>query len=284
MSTNMTRELQTVVLSGMGCITARGDLTLHGETKQNDNHAFTLPDFKLENYLTSQKTYLDRCSALALAGCALALRDAGLSWPLNDETSTHEQLCGISLGTHVGCIETMKVFWDKATERGTRLANPLLFSHSYFNTPISLCAIEFGLKGYHTTFCAGTQSGIEAVRAAHGAIQLGHAQAMVCGGVEAVTPTRATLEPAAALGALALGEASIFFVLESARHAEQRNAANHIQLDNRVLDDAANECSLNEHSLNDESLSDRYGNCGGATSALSLAHFVQQLLSSNSAF
>jgi hypothetical protein len=270
MSTKMTRELQTVVLSGMGCITARGDLTLHGETKQNEDYAFTLPDFKLENYLTSQKTYLDRCSALALAGCALALRDAGLSWP-KDEASTHDDLCGISLGTHLGCIETMRTFWDKATERGTRLANPLLFSHSYFNTPISLCAIEFGLKGYHTTFCAGTQSGIEAVRAAHGAIQLGHAQAMVCGGVEAVTPTRAALEPATAPGAAALGEASVFFVLESARHAEQRSAANRIQLDNRVLDDAAN----------DHSLSDRYGDCGGASSALSLAHFIQQRFASD---
>jgi hypothetical protein len=124
----------------------------------------------------------------------------------------------------------MKVFWDKATERGTRLANPLLFSHSYFNTPISLCAIEFGLKGYHTTFCAGQQSGIEAVRAALGAIQLGHAQMMLCGGVEAWTPTRALLEADSNV-VHSTGRSQRFSVLENARHAEQRNAANRIVLD-----------------------------------------------------
>jgi 3-oxoacyl-(acyl-carrier-protein) synthase len=261
----MARELHEVVLTGMGCITARGDLTLQGASNANDAQTFTLPDFKLENYLTSQKTYLDRCSALALAGCALALNDAGLTWPLNGDTSTHDELCGITLGTHLGCIETMKVFWDKATERGARLANPLLFSHSYFNTPISLCAIEFGLKGYHTTFCAGTQSGIEAVRAAHDAIQLGHAAMMLCGGVEAWTPTRALLESESNVST-PLGEASAFFVLESAHHAEQRNAANRIPLHNRVLEQAAG----------DQTFSTRFGDCGGAASALSLAGLVQE--------
>jgi 3-oxoacyl-(acyl-carrier-protein) synthase len=264
----MARELHEVVLTGMGGITARGDMTLQNTTKLDDTRTFTLPDFKLENYLSSQKTYLDRCSALALAGCALALRDAGLSWPLNDDMSTHDALCGITLGTHLGCIETMKVFWDKATERGTRLANPLLFSHSYFNTPISLCAIEFGLKGYHTTFCAGTQSGIEAVRAAHGAIQLGHAAMMLCGGVEAWTPTRALLE-AGSNACAPLGEASVFFVLESVHHAEMRNADNRIPLDFRVLEDVANNEAFQE------SVHEQYGDCGGAASALWLAGLVQ---------
>lgn len=261
----MARELHEVVLTGMGCITARGDLTLQGVSDANENQTYTLPDFKLDNYLSSQKTYLDRCSALALAGCALALRDAGLSWPLNGDASTHDELCGITLGTHLGCIETMKVFWDKATERGARLANPLLFSHSYFNTPISLCAIEFGLKGYHTTFCAGQQSGIEAIRAAHGAIQLGHAAVMLCGGVEAWTPTRALLE-AGSNAPTQLGEASAFFVLESAHHAQARNAAHRIPLHNRVLDQAAG----------DQSFSARYEDCGGATSAVALAGLIQQ--------
>ncbi len=46
----MTRELNDVVLSGMGCITARGDLTLQGATTPEDQQTFILPDFKLENY------------------------------------------------------------------------------------------------------------------------------------------------------------------------------------------------------------------------------------------
>nr|AUN36260.1 3-oxoacyl-[acyl-carrier-protein] synthase KASII [uncultured bacterium] len=202
-------EFQDVVLTGLGAITALGDFTLHGEKPSAakisaSSESGTIENFALENYLASQKTYLDRCSALALAGCALALKDAQI------EAAADAARFGIILGTHFGCIETMKGFWDKAIEKGVRLANPLLFSHSYFNSPISLCAIEFGLKGYHATFCANENSGAEAVRAAFDAIRLGHADAMVCGGVDAVTPTRALCAPGERAG-----EASVFFVLEN---------------------------------------------------------------------
>ena len=112
------KELQPVVLTGLGAITARGDFTLHDQsTPAPDNTNKTIANFALENYLESQKTYLDRCSALALAGSTLALRDAGIEWPVTNERF------GITLGTHLGCLDTMKGFWDKATEKGVRLAN-----------------------------------------------------------------------------------------------------------------------------------------------------------------
>src|SRR5688572_1626877 len=105
----MMAELHNVVLTGMGAITARGDFTLLGERRGEACLAPTgqIETFQLEKYLSSQKTYLARCSALALAGCALALRDAGIEWPLNSDAF------GITLGTHLGCIETMRNFWDK---------------------------------------------------------------------------------------------------------------------------------------------------------------------------
>src|SRR5688572_7663663 len=103
-------ELRTVVLTGMGAITSRGDWTLQHQSTLivSQNSDFAIADFALDKYLTSQKTYLDRCSALSLAGCAFALNDAGVAWPV-----AHERF-GITLGTHFGCIETMKGFWDKA--------------------------------------------------------------------------------------------------------------------------------------------------------------------------
>jgi 3-oxoacyl-(acyl-carrier-protein) synthase len=265
-------ELHEVVLSGMGVTTARGDLTLHGTGAATGDQSadvptsgnFVLKDFKLEDYLTSQKTYLDRCSALALAGCALALRDAGIIWPVastHGEDAPRAQGFGITLGTHLGCIETMSVFWEKAIERGVRLANPLLFSHSYFNSPISLCAIEFGLKGYHSTFCAGRDSGLEAVRAACDAIRLGHADAMLCGAAEAITAARESFEPVELMG-----EAAIFFVLESAGHAARR----------AVQAAPWKEEIFNEALLRRDVVRARYGDCGGAESALCLAlHLLQ---------
>jgi 3-oxoacyl-[acyl-carrier-protein] synthase II len=209
-----------------------------------------LENFALENYLDSKKTYLDRCSALALAGGALALRDANVSWPLNDERF------GITLGTRFGCLETMKAFWDNVLEKGARLANPILFSHSYINSPISLCAIEFGLKGYHSTFCAGEYSGFEAVRAAYDAIQLGHADAMLCGGVEALTPSRKLFASEASRG-----EAATFFVMEVAERATQRGATSTLPLGEEWFADIRERV---------EKARVLFGDCGGALGALAL--------------
>lgn len=259
-------ELHSVVVTGIGAITARGDLTLHGAgsavasgggsgSAGGSAESFKLESFKLENYLASQKTYLDRCAALALAGCALALRDAAMQWPPADADNF-----GITLGTHLGCVETMKTFWDKTTQSGVRGASPLLFSHSYFNTPISLCAIEFGLKGFHATFCAGHDSGLAAVCAAFDAIRLGHARAMLCGGVEALTPARALFEPSPADSAL--GEASVFFVLEEAGRATRRGAANALSLDDEIFEAASQQ---------NMAVRGRCGDCGGAENALALA-------------
>ncbi len=141
------------------------------------------PDFDLKTYLDTPKTYLDRASALALAGCALALRDAGLEGPFDGDF-------GIALGTHFGAVETMRSFEATLAEKGAKGVSPLLFSHSYFNSPISVCAIEWGLKGWHGTFC-GARAMQDAVEAARDAIFLGHATRMLCGGIEALSPARA---------------------------------------------------------------------------------------------
>ena len=216
-----------------------------------------LDDFKIEDYALAPKTYLDRCSALALAGCALALRDADLAWPVADGEEF-----GLTIGTHLGCLDTMKGFWNNTLEKGVRAASPLIFSHSYVNSPISLCAIEFGLKGYHSTFCAGRNSGLEAVRAAFDAIRLGHAQAVLCGGVEAMTAARESCEPGERSD---LGEGAAFFVLESADHAQKRGAARQIAIADEMFDAAARDTSIIE----------RCGDCGGATSTLALAEIFK---------
>ncbi|HEX8551560.1 MAG TPA: beta-ketoacyl synthase N-terminal-like domain-containing protein [Abditibacteriaceae bacterium] len=242
-------QLRNVELRGIGVVSARGDFGLRTPLRPNSTvpGARAIAEFDLKNYAVSPKTYLDRCSALALAGCSLALGDAQMPVPLENT-----ERFGIVLGTHLGCVATMKGFWDKVEEKGVRGANSILFSHSYINSPISLCAIEWNLRGYHSTVCSENRSGLDAVRTAWEAIALGHADTMLCGGVEALTPEGAQLQENETAS-----EASVFFVLQ-AQDETLRG-----QLLTPAFFDAVNDSHLRE-------TASRWGDCGGATGALAL--------------
>ena len=161
---------------------------------------FSVGEIKRANYPLSPKTYLDRASELALCAAALALQDAGLQAPLGPT-------CGLALGTQFGSAETMRVFEDKLNQSGTRGASPLLFSHSYFNAAAALIAIEWEISGYHAPFC-GTDSAWQAIETAREAIELNHADLMLCGGVEANSAARSWA------GERQSGEGAFFVVLQ----------------------------------------------------------------------
>ena len=183
---------------GVGAITPSGDWEgARFSPRQNDE--FSSDDFSVgaiarEKYPLAPKTYLDRASELALCAASLALRAANLSAPLGSD-------CGLALGTRFGCVETMRGFEDKLHQSGARGASPLLFSHSYFNSPAALIAIEWAISGYHAPLC-GPDAGWQAVQMGRDAIALGHADIMLCGGVEALSDARAwAAESAPAEGA-----------------------------------------------------------------------------------
>lgn len=163
-------------------------------------NALTVGEIDRSQFPLSPKTYLDRASELALCAASLALREAQLQGPLGEN-------CGLSIGTQFGNVETMRVFEDKLHQSGTRGASPLLFSHSYFNAAAALIAIEWGIGGYHAPFC-GRDSAWQAIETARDAITLGHADLMLCGGVESNSQARVWA------GEANSGEGAIFVVLQ----------------------------------------------------------------------
>lgn len=184
-------------------------------------------DLNLDALLPSAKTYLDRASAFTLAAVTLALQDAGLT------TGAFEpNRAGIVLGSEFGCLGTMQIYTQALQQKGARLANPLLFSHMYVNTPTSLAAIEFGLRGHHGTF-TGQAAGQQALESAGDALRLGRADLIVAVGVDAISePLYRALIAEGALGAEALGEGACALVLETGEHAARRHTAG------RALDDS----------------------------------------------
>ena len=180
----------------------------------------------LGQLLESEKTYLDRCSEFALGATALALRDAGL---IVDDTNSHR--IGLCLGSMYGCLDTMRTFLDRLLTKGAKYANSLLFSHSYVNSPISLVSIEFGVRGYHSTYTNGLTSGAAAVAHARDVIQSGQADAVLAGGTDALSETlfRALCDAdllareGSGQGWLP-GEGAGLVVLETEEHALDRGA------------------------------------------------------------
>ncbi len=190
------------------------------------------PEFDLSEYLPSERTYLDRCSELALLAAALALREGGIaaaggtSSAPTGETAAPDRF-GLGLGTAYGCLDTMYNNTQRVQSKGPRLASPLLFMHSFVNTPASLVAIEFGIKGPAATFTDGSLSAASALYWAADLLRRSSVDLMLVGGVEALSdPLRAAVEadPDFSQGQPWL-ESAAFLVLERAEFARQRGAS-----------------------------------------------------------
>jgi 3-oxoacyl-[acyl-carrier-protein] synthase II len=177
-------------------------------------------DFVVEDYLETEKTYLDRCSAFVLAACSLALEDAGLQWRELD----HARF-GLSIGTAFGCLDSMHNVTARVQGKGLRFASPMIFTHSFANSPASLAAIEYRIEGPVSTVCCGDTSGGDALRYAFDVVRHGRAQVMLAGGVDVLS--EAILAALNAAGGCAEGvpaEGGCLFVLETEDSALARKA------------------------------------------------------------
>lgn len=103
-------------------------------------------------------SYVDRCSALALVATKLALESAGV---LDRTKRTGDW--GLAYSSAWGCLDSMELFFAKVAAGQAKFAPPLVFSHSYVNTPSSLACIEFGLSGPGATFSQGASGAIVAL-------------------------------------------------------------------------------------------------------------------------
>ena len=194
-------------------------------------------DFRPDEYLPSQKTYLDRASALAFAAYRLATEDAGLELQLEDPARV-----GLCLGTADGCLGSMDLFFRDYVDKGPRAVRPFLFPHVYSNTTISLLAIEYGIRGVHVSFASGYTAGSAAIAYALDAVRAGRADVVLAGGFDALTeialrgleagglrvPTGGDGQACRPLDTracgMAPGEGASIVVIEELEHARRREA------------------------------------------------------------
>lgn len=185
-----------------------------------------VPAFRVEEYLNAPKAYLDRQSELFLAACGMALRHAGI-----DAAKLTPARAGILAGTAWAGEETMATFFADYVQKGPRFVKPILFPHTYFNTAISLAAMEWSLRGVHQSFAAGRVSAGQAIVEACDLLADDEADVILAGGSDALGPS--LFRTLASLNLLKTndaghgvipGEAGVMLVLERRVRALARGA------------------------------------------------------------
>jgi len=255
----MSLELKRVVVTGLGALTPLGnDIPTYWDglvngvsgagfikqfdvTKFKTKFACELKDFNPENYFERKEARkLDRFSQIALVAADEAVRAARLT-----EDGIDRDRVGVIWGSGIGgmitFIEEMKNF---ATGDGTPRFNPFFIPKLILDIASGHISMKYGFRGPNFSTVSACASSTNALIDALTYIRLGKADALVCGGSEAVV-TEAGIGGFNAMKALSerndephtasrpfdldrdgfvLGEGAGAIVLEEYEHAKRRGA------------------------------------------------------------
>ena len=252
----MVQGLQRVVITGLGAVTPIGnDVSSYWEglcTGRNGVAGITLFDagrhacrFAAEVKQFDPRGWIepkeakrwDRFCQFAVVAAKQAINHAQLSI---DESN--QQRIGTAIGSGVGGLLMMETQAHVLAERGPDRVSPFCVPMMIPNMATGLTAIALGTKGPSSAVATACAAGSNAIGDAYRLIQLGLADAMVCGGAEsAITPLGvAGFASAKALSfrnddpatasrpfdaernGFVIGEGAGVLVLESLEHAKAR--------------------------------------------------------------
>ncbi len=254
----MVEGLQRVVVTGLGAITPIGNTVadyLEGLTSgRNGVEAITLFDAEqhacrfaaeVKNFDPSgfiepkEAKRWDRFCKFGVVAAKQALADAGLTI-----TDSNAHRIGVSIGSGVGGLLMMETQAHVLKDKGPNRVSPFTVPMMIPNMATGLAAIALGAKGPSSAVATACAAGSNAIGDAFQLLQLGKADAMICGGAEsAITPLGvAGFASAKALSfrnddpasasrpfdkdrdGFVIGEGSGILVLETLAHAESRDA------------------------------------------------------------
>ncbi|QNJ30566.1 beta-ketoacyl-(acyl-carrier-protein) synthase II (KASII) [Synechococcus sp. PROS-9-1] len=250
--------LQRVVVTGLGAVTPIGNtvanywegltsakngveaITLFDAAQHACRFAAEVKNFDPSGFIEPKDAKRwDRFCKFGVVAAKQALADSGLTI-----TPDNAHRIGVSIGSGVGGLLTMEtqahVLKDKAPGRVSPFTVPMMIP----NMATGLAAIALGAKGPSSAIATACAAGSNAIGDAFQLLQLGKADAMICGGAEsAITPLGvAGFASAKALSfrnddpasasrpfdktrdGFVIGEGSGILVLETLAHAESRGA------------------------------------------------------------
>ena len=260
----MVEGLHRVVVTGLGAITPIGNtveeyltgltsgrngvapITLFDATNHACRFAAEVKDFDPTGLLEPKESKRwDRFSKFGVIAAKQAIANAGLS--IN---SANASKVGVIIGSGVGGLLTMESQSHVLANKGPGRVSPFTVPMMIPNMATGLAAIALGAKGPSSAVSTACAAGSNAIGDAFRILQLGKADAIVCGGAEAsITPlgvagfasakalsfrnddpTSASRPFDAERDGFVIGEGSGVLVLETLAHAQARSATIHAEI------------------------------------------------------
>ncbi len=260
----MVEGLHRVVVTGLGAITPIGNtveeywdgltagrngvaaITLFDASAHACRFAAEVKNFDPKGFLEPKESKRwDRFSKFGVIAAKEALVNAGLSI-----TEANSSRIGVIIGSGVGGLLTMETQSHVLADKGPSRVSPFTVPMMIPNMATGLAAIALGAKGPSSAVATACAAGSNAIGDAFRLLQLGKADAMVCGGAEAsITPLGvAGFASAKALSfrnedpstasrpfdahrdGFVIGEGGGVLVLETLEYAKKRGAAIHAEI------------------------------------------------------
>ena len=199
----MVEGLRRVVVTGLGAVTPIGNdvasyweglstgrngvagITLFDASAHACRFAAEVKEFNPSAYIEPKEAKRwDRFGQFGVVAAKQAVADAGLTI---DERNAHR--VGTAIGSGVGGLLMMETQAHVLANKGPSRVSPFCVPMMIPNMATGLTAIAIGAKGPSSAVATACAAGSNAIGDAYRLIQMGLADAMVCGGAEsAITP------------------------------------------------------------------------------------------------
>jgi 3-oxoacyl-[acyl-carrier-protein] synthase II len=199
----MVEGLRRVVVTGLGAVTPIGNdvaaywqglsqgrngveaITLFDASRHACRFAAEVKEFDPTGLLEPKEAKRwDRFCQFGVVAAKQAVAAAGLEI---DERTSHR--VGVAIGSGVGGLLMMETQAHVLSERGPDRVSPFCVPMMIPNMATGLAAIALGARGPSSAVATACAAGSNAIGDAFRLIQMGYADAMVCGGAEsAITP------------------------------------------------------------------------------------------------
>ncbi len=217
-----------------------GTITQFDTTDFATKIAGEVDGFNAEDWMPAKEVKkMDRFIHFALAASKMAVEDSGI-----EITESNAERVGVIVGSGMGGLPAIERMAKVVNERGPRRITPFFIPMSIINMASGHVSMIYGAKGPNVATVTACASGNHAIGDAYRLIQLGRADAMICGGTESVItplgiggfnamralstrndePERASRPFDADRDGFVMGEGSGIIILEEMEAAKKRGA------------------------------------------------------------